>query len=42
MSNPLVSIGLTTYNRHLSFRKALESVIGDADEIILSDNASTD
>ena len=37
-----VSVTIPVYNEIRFIHKTLESVIGDADEIILSDNASTD
>jgi len=37
-----VSVTIPVYNEIRFIQKTLESVIGDADEIILSDNASTD
>lgn len=43
--NPLVSIGIPTYNRAESLKKALDSAINQTYqnlEIIISDNASTD
>jgi glycosyltransferase involved in cell wall biosynthesis len=39
---PNVSVIIPVYNEIRFIQKTLESVIGDADEIILSDNASTD
>ena len=44
-SNPLVSIGLPTYNRVASLRRALESALAQDYpnvELVISDNASTD
>ncbi|MDR3000790.1 MAG: glycosyltransferase [Fibromonadaceae bacterium] len=42
MAKVKISVVIPVYNEIRYIQKTLESVIGDADEIILSDNASTD